>query len=171
MCLAALCRERQSAQEMPHNKTLVISSEAEMDTFGASLARHLIPGDTVLLEGVIGAGKTHLCRAIIRSILEDNEEIPSPTYTLVQTYQGPNSEIWHADLYRLSDSSELVELGLEEAMQGAIVLIEWPDRLPEAMWPENAILVSITPDGDDRIIHVSTGSERLGNFVGTLSNE
>ena len=169
--LAALCQERHSAQEMPQNAEIVISSEAEMTALGARIARHLTAGDTVLLSGVIGAGKTHLCRAIIRSLLGKEEEIPSPTYTLVQTYEGPECEVWHADLYRLSDSSELIELGLDEAMNSAIVLIEWPDRLPDSIRPENALEIDIIPDGDGRIVTLSTACKHLGKLLGSLSDE
>ncbi len=132
-----------------------------MTGFGARIARYLRPGDTVLLSGPIGAGKTHLARAIIGALLDHDEEIPSPTYTLVQTYHGALSEIWHADLYRLADSSELVELGLDEAMEQAIVIVEWPDRLPPQMVPDTAFRVSIVPDGDKRTLKIQTTSDRL----------
>ena len=71
----------------------------------AALARRLVPGDTVLLEGDVGAGKTHFARGVILALLDVPEDIPSPTYTLVQTYDGRTGEIWHADLYRLTTSS------------------------------------------------------------------
>ena len=156
---------------MPQNVEIIVASEAEMDLFGARIARHLLPGDTILLTGVIGAGKTHLCRAVIRSLLGTKAEIPSPTYTIIQTYDGPISEIWHADLYRLSDSSELVELGLDEAMNSGIVLIEWPDRLPDSFRPEDALEIDIVPDGDARVIKLFTRSKRLEKLLGSLSNE
>lgn len=146
---------------MSGTSIIKIASEAAMTTFGEHIAAHLEPGDTVLLSGPIGAGKTHLARAIIRSLQDHHEDIPSPTYTLVQTYEGPACEIWHADLYRLADSSELVELGLDEAMERAIVVIEWPDRLPEQMVPENALSISIAPDGDTRVLRVETASNRF----------
>lgn len=94
-----------------------------------ALAATLWPGDAVLLAGDVGAGKTHFARAAIRSMTPRREQVPSPSYTLVQTYQGRTGEIWHADLYRLGDASELVELGLEEAFETAVVFVEWPERL------------------------------------------
>ena len=108
------------------------------------LARHLAPlldpGDVILLEGDIGAGKSHFARCLIRSLLKHPEDIPSPTFTLVQTYDTPDGEIWHADLYRLADVNEVEELGLLEAFETAICLVEWPDRLgPDA--PEDALLL------------------------------
>lgn len=97
-----------------------------------ALARHLLPGDTVLLNGEVGAGKTHFARGIIFALLDTPEDVPSPTYTLVQTYDTGRGEVWHADLYRLTDISELEELGLSAAFPQAICLVEWPDRLGPA---------------------------------------
>ena len=106
-----------------------------------ALAPRLRPGDTLLLSGGVGAGKTHFARCLIQALLLSPEDVPSPTYTLVQTYQGQGAEIWHADLYRLGDAMDLIELGLTEAFAEAICLIEWPDRLgdmspPGALWLE-----------------------------------
>ncbi|MCF3974397.1 tRNA (adenosine(37)-N6)-threonylcarbamoyltransferase complex ATPase subunit type 1 TsaE [Paracoccus salsus] len=118
----------------------------------AGLARMLAaiarPGDALLLDGPVGAGKTHFARAFIRARQGDAaEDVPSPTFTLVQTYDDPQgTEIWHADLYRLSDPSELDELGLDEALDRAICLIEWPDRL--AALPEGAMTVSLASCDD-----------------------
>ncbi|MTE00677.1 tRNA (adenosine(37)-N6)-threonylcarbamoyltransferase complex ATPase subunit type 1 TsaE [Paracoccus sp. YIM 132242] len=122
------------------------------ETLTAALARMLAatlrPGQTVLLDGPVGAGKTHFARAFIRARQgERAEDVPSPTFTLVQTYDDPlGTEIWHADLYRLTDPSELAELGLDEALQDAICLIEWPDRLERL--PNGAITVSIAGHAD-----------------------
>ncbi|WP_134680976.1 tRNA (adenosine(37)-N6)-threonylcarbamoyltransferase complex ATPase subunit type 1 TsaE [Paracoccus ravus] len=94
------------------------------------MAAVLKPGDVVALEGAVGAGKTHFARAFIRARQGDlAEDVPSPTFTIVQTYEDPmGTEIWHADLYRLTHPDELLELGLDEAMREDIVLIEWPDH-------------------------------------------
>ncbi len=94
------------------------------------MAAVLKPGDVIALQGAVGAGKTHFARAFIRARQgAAAEDVPSPTFTLVQTYDDPmGTEIWHADLYRLSHPDELVELGLDEAMRDSIVLIEWPDH-------------------------------------------
>ena len=94
-----------------------------------ALAPRLGGGDVLLLEGPIGAGKTHFARSLIQTLLPVPEHVPSPTFTLVQVYEGPGFPIWHADLYRLTDPEEAVELGLAEAFETALCLIEWPERL------------------------------------------
>ena len=109
--------------------SLDAADEAATDRIGAVLATVLRPGDVLAVSGPLGAGKSHLCRAVIRALLDDPDaEVPSPSYTLVNVYQAEGSEIWHADLYRIADSEELTELGLDDACTDAIVLIEWPER-------------------------------------------
>ncbi|WP_306114883.1 MULTISPECIES: tRNA (adenosine(37)-N6)-threonylcarbamoyltransferase complex ATPase subunit type 1 TsaE [unclassified Roseovarius] len=115
-----------------------------------ALGPHLVPGDTVLLSGGVGAGKTHFARCLILSLLDTPEDVPSPTYTLVQSYDGIAGEIWHADLYRLTDIGEIDELGLTQAFTDAICLVEWPDRLG-GYAPRPALSLSLeAPSGDDR---------------------
>lgn len=118
----------------------------------AALARRIAlllkPGDCLLLEGDIGAGKTHFARALIGALLARPEDIPSPTFTLVQTYQGADCEIWHADLYRLSGPDEIEELGLVDAFSSAICLVEWPDRLGP-LAPPGALSLHFTSCGGD----------------------
>lgn len=109
----------------------------------------LRPGDTVLLEGEVGAGKTHFARALIQSLLPEPEDVPSPTFTLVQTYATELAEIWHADLYRLTSTQEIEELGLTEAFESDICLVEWPDRLGPLI-PTDALTLSFAAaDHDD----------------------
>lgn len=101
--------------------------------FATRLADSLTTGDTVLLEGDLGTGKTTLARAVIARLC-GIQDAPSPTYTLVQTYDCEDGrELWHADLYRIEAASELEELGLEDAFDAAICLVEWPDRLGDAV--------------------------------------
>lgn len=111
--------------------SLILPDEATTSALGRALAKVLASGDTLLLQGTLGAGKTTLARAIIQSALGPDlaEDVPSPTYTLVQTYDTLRGPIWHCDLYRISHADEVVELGLSEAFETAICLIEWPDRL------------------------------------------
>jgi tRNA threonylcarbamoyladenosine biosynthesis protein TsaE len=96
---------------------------------GARLGASLGVGDVVCLMGDLGAGKTTLARGAISAWLGADTEAPSPTYNLVQIYEGPRGQLWHADLYRLRHAEEALELGLEDAFAGAACLIEWPERL------------------------------------------
>lgn len=136
---------------MTHSRqTLLLASPDVTADIAQTIASALRPGDCLLLEGPIGAGKTHFARHLIQSLLESPEDVPSPTFTLIQTYQVPVGEIWHADLYRLSSLDEVEELGLLEAIENEICLIEWPDRLAE-LTPKQALHLSFSldPDHDD----------------------
>ncbi|MDB6178112.1 tRNA (adenosine(37)-N6)-threonylcarbamoyltransferase complex ATPase subunit type 1 TsaE [Paracoccus sp. Z330] len=142
----------------------LIADEHTVVLLARLLAAAAGPGRTILLDGPVGAGKTHFARSFIRARQGDQaEDVPSPTFTLVQTYDDPSgTEIWHADLYRLTDPSELDELGLEEAQDNAICLIEWPDRLD--MLPPGAWTLAFeTLDDPDlrRITMIGEGLDRL----------
>ena len=150
--------------------SLNVDDEAAMSAFGKRLSAVLGAGDTVLLEGPIGAGKSHLARSIIGALLDQPEDIPSPTFTLVQTYQAADFEIWHTDLYRLGDSSELVELGLDEAIGEALVLIEWPDRLPTQMVPIDALDIVIAPQGVARKVACRAVSQRWASTIESFAD-
>lgn len=143
---------------------LTCADEAATSTLGQRLAGVLGPGDLLTLSGPLGVGKSHLSRAVIRSLLGDPvAEVPSPSYTLVNVYQASALEIWHADLYRLGDPSELAEIGLEDAVETALVLVEWPDRWPD-MPPRHLDLTLSFEDGDRRLIDVQAhgaGWERV----------
>lgn len=132
----------------PPHPPLVCDSPEATARVARVLAARLGPGDTVLLSGDVGAGKSHFARAAIVSLLEAPEDVPSPTYTLVQTYRGRDCEVWHADLYRLSDVAELVELGLDAAFDEAIVFVEWPDRLG-ALAPRRALGIGFSAPGPE----------------------
>ena len=109
--------------------SVVLPSEEAMHHFMADIAAALEPGDLVTLSGDLGAGKTTFARALIRHVAgDDTVEVPSPTFTLMQLYELARFPIVHADLYRLSGTSELAELGFDDLPEGAVVLLEWPDR-------------------------------------------
>ena len=116
--------------------------------FAQQLGSILTAGDVVLLVGDIGAGKSYLARALIQSVQNIPEDVPSPTFTLVQTYDTRIGEIWHADLYRLTGPDEVIELGLVDAFETAVCLIEWPDRLGD-LTPANTLKLAFAVIGDD----------------------
>lgn len=147
-------------------QTILLPLEQDTVRFAAQVSEILRPGDTILLSGDIGAGKSAFSRAVIRTKAGAEIEVPSPTFTLVQTYDVAGIEIWHCDLYRLTHPDEAFELGLDEAFETAICLIEWPDRLGD-LAPQNALKlhfyalenghsVTLTPNAD--------WTARLGNL-------
>jgi tRNA threonylcarbamoyladenosine biosynthesis protein TsaE len=129
--------------------SLFLPDDAATTRLGALLADLVGPGDCLLLQGPIGAGKTHLARALIQSRLGRAEDVPSPSFTLVQTYLAGSTEIWHADLYRLSGPDEVLELGLDDAFATAICIVEWPDRLGKAA-PKNSLTIALSDEADGR---------------------
>lgn len=119
----------------------------------ASLSAAAEPGLAIMLSGPLGAGKSELARAFVRAWLGDPDaEVPSPTFTLVQPYEGPRGTVWHCDLYRLGDPSEVEELGLRDAFADAVVLVEWPDRLGTDLPPDRLELALEICHGSDRRI-------------------
>lgn len=113
----------------PPTTPLIIENEADMQRAAAVLAPRLRAGDVVTLSGGLGAGKTAFSRALINHLAAGPVEVPSPTFTLVQVYDMLNPEIWHFDLYRLEDETEILECGWEEARRHGASLVEWPQRL------------------------------------------
>lgn len=130
------------------------------EALGRKLSLRARAGDVILLEGPIGAGKSCLARAFIRARLGDEEEVPSPTFTLVQVYEAEGVEIWHADLYRLTHPDEVWELGLDDAFISAISLVEWSDRLG-AHVPPDALRLRLEAAGEGRRAVISGGRAAL----------
>lgn len=122
---------------------ILLADETATADLAVRLALILLPGDTLLLEGPIGAGKSAFARALIRARLGRMEDVPSPTFTLVQTYDAPDGDIWHCDLYRLTHPDEIFELGLDDAFATSICLIEWPDRLGSEA-PQDALRLAFS---------------------------
>lgn len=136
--------------------TLDLADEQATILFGNDLARALVQGDLVLLSGDLGAGKSTVARALIRTLAQDPDlEVPSPTFTLVQAYDTP-LPVAHFDLYRLGDPSELDELGLDEALEVGIALVEWPERAA-AYFADEAIRISLFSNGEGRQAVIDAG--------------
>tara|TARA_R110002049_G_scaffold117332_1_gene270414 strand:- start:24321 stop:24794 length:474 start_codon:yes stop_codon:yes gene_type:complete len=133
--------------------SITLTSPDDTAQRAAQLGRQLQAGDVILLHGDVGAGKTHFARALIQSLLSVPEDVPSPTFTLVQTYRAADVDIWHADLYRLTSNYEVEELGLVDAFSDAICLVEWPDRLGD-LAPKSALTLYLEagPTDDARIL-------------------
>lgn len=127
---------------------MILQSPEHTCALAKSMAKKLDAGHTILLEGDIGAGKTHFARCLIQALIGEGEDVPSPTFTLVQVYDAGGLEIWHSDLYRLTSPDEVVELGLLDAFDSALCLIEWPDRLAE-LQPENALRIALAMNDDE----------------------
>ena len=136
--------------------SLALSDEFATARFGARLAARLRAGDVVALSGPLGAGKSTLARAIIAA-LAGATEAPSPTFTLVETYETQAFPIFHFDLYRLEKAEDVWELGFEDALDG-LSLIEWPERI-ERMLPTHALRIRLSVDGDARRALVRGGDE------------
>ena len=124
--------------------TLDLADEAATRRLGARLAALARPGDVLALAGDLGGGKTTLARAFVRALMGEDEEVPSPTFTLVQTYEAPAATIWHFDLYRLERPEDVFELAFEEALTDGICLIEWPQRLG-GLLPAGRLDVALSP--------------------------
>ena len=141
--------------------TLPLNDLTATEALGSRVARALRRGDAVLLAGDLGAGKSALARATLRALLGDKAlPVPSPTFTLVQTYDSPIGPVSHFDLWRLDGpGSEVVravlELGWDEAREG-VVLVEWPDRLG-ALTPEDALHVTLAHAGGDARVATLSG--------------
>ena len=129
-------------------------SEEETEAIARRLAGSLQPDSVVLLQGDLGAGKTVFARGLAEGLGADAADVSSPTFTLIQEYRGGRLPLLHVDLYRLDDPREIDDLGLEELGEGAVLAVEWADKLPRV--PRGAIHVTIEHQTDGRLVRVET---------------
>jgi tRNA threonylcarbamoyladenosine biosynthesis protein TsaE len=113
---------------------MILSSEEETAAAGAALARVASSGDVITLSGPLGVGKTALARGFLEALGHEGE-VPSPSFAIVQPYEDVDPLVWHVDLYRVEDPSEIEELGLDAALD-AVLLVEWPERAGTNVWPD-----------------------------------
>jgi N-acetylmuramate 1-kinase len=157
-----------AAPEFHQIADLTLTGEDAMMRLGADLARAAKPGDLIFLDGDLGAGKSTLARAFLRGLYDNPElEVPSPTYTLVQHYDGAVPAL-HADLYRTRSASESDELGLHEALETGIVLVEWPQRAPH-LFDEATLILRLTGIGDSRRALIEANQNAANRYTRTLA--
>lgn len=145
-----------------------LADERATTRLGEDLALALKSGDVLALKGDLGAGKTTLARAIIRALANDTElDVPSPTFTLVQSYEA-RIPVQHFDLYRLNSADELDELGFEEATRAGVAIVEWPERAGDRL-PASAIRVELDHQGSGRIARISTAAADSARFERTMT--
>ncbi len=129
-------------------KPMISNSAEETRQLGARLAEELRPGDVILLEGPLGAGKSELARGIAQG-LGVTETVTSPSFTILNVYQSGRIPLYHFDWYRLESAEELYELGMEEYLGGdGAALVEWPGRCPDAL-PGDFMMIEILPTGEE----------------------
>ena len=131
----------------------ILLSDAEATTgLGAAIAPLLAPGEAVLLYGPLGMGKSTLARGLIRALTTPDEDVPSPTFTLVQFYES-DPPVAHFDLYRLTRPDEAAEIGLDEALDEGCAIVEWPERLGDDPGPwlgPDRLVVTLSEAGEGR---------------------
>ena len=133
--------------------TVFISrSEQETADIAARFAKQLRAGDVVALYGTLGAGKTAFCRGFIQSLIA-GAEVPSPTFTLLQTYDTPRFPVFHFDMYRLKSPEEAYEIGIEDAFAEGVSLIEWPEKIGPLL-PKKHLRVQIRIQNSNRLIEI-----------------
>lgn len=137
-------------------RKFLLSTEADTKAFGQRLAQWARKGDVFALSGTLGMGKSVLARAFIKE-LTGAKEVPSPTFTLVQSYDAPQFEIYHFDLYRLKSAEEIFEIGVEEALYDGVSLIEWPEKMGSYL-PRNVFHVRFSAQKDGRLLTIETSS-------------
>ena len=138
---------------------------AAMEALGAKIAAGVRAGDVVALEGGLGAGKTTLARAIIAA-LGHAGEVPSPTFTIIETYDPPQVRmpLVHADFYRLNSPSEAIEIGLDEYREGAVLIAEWPDHAGGFAQERGCLSIRLETEDEGRLAIVEPGADWLDRW-------
>jgi tRNA threonylcarbamoyladenosine biosynthesis protein TsaE len=149
-------------------RRLSLADPGATEALAARIAGASRAGDAILLAGPLGAGKTTFARGFLRA-LGERGEVPSPTFTLVQVYELPRATVWHVDLYRLRRAAEAAELGLDQGLAEAILLVEWGDRFPD-LWPDDRLEVRLAfasdPDAREaRLVGRGTWAARLARLL------
>ena len=145
---------------------LTLSDLAQTKRFANKLSKFMAPGRIFCLSGPLGAGKSELARAMITATCELQDDIPSPTFTLVQPYlSDAGFEVWHMDLYRLETAEQALALGIEDAFYACCCLIEWPDKLQELL-PADQIRIDLAmgPDAGTRVLALAAAPKILDHF-------
>jgi tRNA threonylcarbamoyladenosine biosynthesis protein TsaE len=152
----------QAADTAPLRVELALADESATESLAVRLSAIARRRDVIALRGDLGAGKTVFARAFIRARTRPDEEVPSPTFTLVQVYEPVSQAdaVWHFDLFRLETADDALELGIEDAFGGAISLIEWPERLGR-MLPASRLDLTLSPGltADSRRVLIEGGAE------------
>ncbi len=145
--------------------TVALPTEQDTVRLGAKIAGVARRGDIIGLRGDLGAGKTTLARGFVQTLSPTTDEVPSPTFTLVQSYDDADVPVYHFDLYRLISADDVLELGLEDAVAHGIAIVEWPDRLGARTF-KNMLDVQLVIDGAGRRATLSAGGTWLERLQG-----
>jgi tRNA threonylcarbamoyladenosine biosynthesis protein TsaE len=138
-------------------RTVTTQSEEETAAVGRELAATVSAGDVLLLFGDLGAGKTAFVRGLAEGLGVSRDDVSSPTFTLIQEYRGGRLTLFHVDLYRLEESREIEELGLDEIAEDGVLAIEWAEKIPRAIAGATAVRIT-HGDGETRMIHIAPPS-------------
>jgi tRNA threonylcarbamoyladenosine biosynthesis protein TsaE len=137
---------------------MILEDEAATRAAGAMLAPLLRPGDVVLLDGALGAGKTTFVRGLLHALGHDGE-VPSPSFAIVQPYDDLPLPVWHVDLYRIAHVSEMEELGLDDVLADGVLVVEWPTHAGAGAWPTSALALSlVAQEGGARVLTAKPGA-------------
>jgi tRNA threonylcarbamoyladenosine biosynthesis protein TsaE len=130
---------------------MTLKDERATMAFGRKLARELRAGDVVTLSGALSAGKTTLVRGLLGALGHEGE-VPSPSFAIVQPYEGIDPPVWHVDLYRIENASDLEELGLDDIRRDGVLIVEWPEHAGSDAWPEALALSLEVGDNGSRAL-------------------